>query len=718
MIGKNNKILWKIFLIIILFWGIFLLSDCTYHNQPLKSTNTIKPLTSTREPVQSEITMSPEGSTQIRETFTKYELNAFTLSPSPTKTANEEVTTTPTPDLRVSPDEWQSWPIVPNRVSAKMKEVYQNGLRNGNNPRSFSKIGDCQNVTSAFLGIYDKKSGYSFSSDFAYLKDTINYFSGSFGRESQSVRGGFNVASVLSTMWADRQACLKGETPLDCEFRLWKPSLVIISMEAWFPGRTAEIYEKYLRQIVEYAISHGAVPILATKADNTEGNQSINSTIVKIAYEYDVPLWNFWLAVQPLEDHGIDWARDSDGFHITVEAWNKRSFTALQAIDAVTKLLNIKEVVQDNLEPSTPTRTLVPSPTPLHIQAIITPLPYIQETQQVGIHPSFKGSLLFSFAQRVEGIEVFPGLYQSRLVENTINRITDAGYRLEAISLENYQLLISQKNELFSVQIDGKALKQISKHFIPLTVSSAYWLSGTQKVIYFGEAQKKKSIFLIDTTNLQERQLPGDFNQLSKLIPSPEIQYFVWEKKNCSESNCLTTICVTYFDGSSTSELIDIQNPLYAPKGDKWVYTTKVDKDKNRLYLSEKNKNRPKLLLETGGFYEYSSWSPDGSKLFVIQTSQSGYSGRILDRKYWILDFENQVNRQLNVQLGSFSLAVWSPDNQIIALFGIVHQNDESNLLIQFFDIQKRRMIRDQLFNIPGINHEIFLENVIWIPDD
>ncbi len=55
------------------------------------------------------------------------------------------------------------------------------------------------------------------------------------------------------------------------------------------------------------------MPILATKADNLEGDQAINATIARLAYEYDLPLWNFWLAVQPLPDHGLQ----PDGSHLT-----------------------------------------------------------------------------------------------------------------------------------------------------------------------------------------------------------------------------------------------------------------------------------------------------------------------------------------------------------------------------------------------------------------
>jgi hypothetical protein len=108
----------------------------------------------------------------------------------------------------------------------------------------------------------------------------------------------------------------------------------MISMETGFVGRTAEVYEKYMRQIIEYAIAQGALPILATKADNFEGDHSINLVTARLALEYDLPLWNFWRAVQPLPNHGMDATRN-DNFHISVEAWNVRSFTGLQALDSI-----------------------------------------------------------------------------------------------------------------------------------------------------------------------------------------------------------------------------------------------------------------------------------------------------------------------------------------------------------------------------------------------
>jgi hypothetical protein len=237
------------------------------------------------------------------------------------------------------PEQWRGWPVIP-ALSPWLYDVYEKGLEMGNNPNAFSKVGDCQNIPQAFLGIYETDR-YSLNDKYLYLQETIDHFAGSWERDGIALDGGFNFPAIFTSLRADPELCNSGETPLECEIRLYKPVFVIIAMEYVYEKRTAENYGAYLRQAVEYALSQNVIPILATKADNVEGNHSINLTTAKIAYEYDVPLWNWWLAAQRLPQNGIDWERDSNGFHITVAGWNMRSFTALQVIDALrNSLLN------------------------------------------------------------------------------------------------------------------------------------------------------------------------------------------------------------------------------------------------------------------------------------------------------------------------------------------------------------------------------------------
>jgi hypothetical protein len=253
-------------------------------------------------------------------------------------------TNQPTPRPTLGPDDWQNLPVIPTEISQRVREIYQQGLGMGNDPTHFSKLGDCQNIPTYFLAIYDNPDLYTLGEQYSDLQETIDFFAGSWSRESKSVKGGFNVASVFNPIFSDKEVCEKNESPLACELRLHKPSIVLISMEEWWNGDVPK-YETYLRRIVETVIEHGAVPVLATKADNLEGDHEINRAIANLAYEYELPLWNFWAAVQPIPAHGLQ----KDGFHLTngindftsstqlKRGWVQRNLTALQVLDAVRK---------------------------------------------------------------------------------------------------------------------------------------------------------------------------------------------------------------------------------------------------------------------------------------------------------------------------------------------------------------------------------------------
>ena len=47
-------------------------------------------------------------------------------------------------------------------------------------------------------------------------------------------------------------------------------------METWWSEKPAEEYDKYMRRVLDRIIKTGAVPIIATKADNLEGNNAID----------------------------------------------------------------------------------------------------------------------------------------------------------------------------------------------------------------------------------------------------------------------------------------------------------------------------------------------------------------------------------------------------------------------------------------------------------
>jgi hypothetical protein len=298
-----------------------------------KSTNQTEITAAATE--STDATTEEQGGTQVPDP----EGVTATLS-----TAENTITLTTKPTLTPFPEEWMGLPVVPE-VSERAVEIYRQGLKRGNDPNTFSKIGDCQNVTDFFFSAFENPASYTLGEEYAYLAPAVEQFQGSFGRESLAVEGGMNVAAVLSPLRADPALCGGKYSPLICEILRHRPVIAIISFEEWWGEKSAETYGGYMRQVVEQTIAQGVVPILVTKADNLEGDYSINQTIVDIAREYEIPLWNFWRAVQDLPDQGL---RD-DNFHLTYKkhcyhfdqaecldyAWTIRNLTGLQSLHAV-----------------------------------------------------------------------------------------------------------------------------------------------------------------------------------------------------------------------------------------------------------------------------------------------------------------------------------------------------------------------------------------------
>ncbi|NMB88859.1 MAG: hypothetical protein GYA17_10900 [Chloroflexi bacterium] len=241
-----------------------------------------------------------------------------------------------TPEPRRPGKYWSEWPLIPPDVSGRMIAVYKQGIALGNNPHAFSTIGDCQSAPAIFMGVYDTDR-YELG-DYQYLEETIHQFEGSFGRQSITVQDGQSVASVLSPAWADPDLCDSGETPIDCEIRLHKPSILFINLGTNWQGGNDVTHTEYLKKIVDIALEHGVVPILSSKGDNLEGDYRLNRATAQVAYEYELPFWNFWRAIRNLPGKGLDGSKP--GQYLSVDAWGRRSFTGLQALDAVWRSLS------------------------------------------------------------------------------------------------------------------------------------------------------------------------------------------------------------------------------------------------------------------------------------------------------------------------------------------------------------------------------------------
>jgi LysM repeat protein len=234
-------------------------------------------------------------------------------------------------------------------ISPRVADIFRAGQALGNRPNAFALIGDSNTENPKFfrpfdLGQYDLGS-------YAHLQDSVRFFAGSFNRVSPAARGGYSTGKLLDPGNADPSQCSVGETPVACELRITKPSIVLIlvgtgDQHSW------QGFEARYRQILDMTIAAGVVPILITKGDDLEHRDNnapsgyINSVIRRMAAEYQVPLLNLTQVLDTLPARGFLY----DGFHYNypddgrsadftadklIYGFNQRNLTALQALDVI-----------------------------------------------------------------------------------------------------------------------------------------------------------------------------------------------------------------------------------------------------------------------------------------------------------------------------------------------------------------------------------------------
>ena len=240
----------------------------------------------------------------------------------------------------IAPDTaaWVRQPGLFTAGGARVREIFERGQALGNDPHAFSKVGDCNSELPFFLGRFD--SGDYDLGPYAYLQPAIDYFAGSFGRQSVTVWTGSHAWSVLDPTWANPALCLPGETPLGCEFRLHRPSVVLIRLgtnEAYSPA----LFEQHMRAIIEYSIEQGVIPVLGTKADQLEGSDRINDIVRQLAAEYEVPLWDFGRVASTVPGRGLR----EDGFHMT---WYPLTYGDPRALQAGHPVHNLTALIALN----------------------------------------------------------------------------------------------------------------------------------------------------------------------------------------------------------------------------------------------------------------------------------------------------------------------------------------------------------------------------------
>ncbi|MCA9888183.1 MAG: LysM peptidoglycan-binding domain-containing protein [Anaerolineae bacterium] len=255
-------------------------------------------------------------------------------------------TVEPAPILEVHGIAMSQLVYMPPEVIGNMRALYVYGQSLGRNAHAFSKVGDSTIEPPHFLVRFDQ-GPYNLG-EYAYLQSVIDYYHGSFERDSIAVRRGMHTWSALDPMWAGA-GCNPGENPIECEIRLNNPSVIILRLGSNDRG-VPDMTERNIREIVEICMGSGVIPIIATKADRFEGGNSTNTSIRQIAADYRIPLWDLDLISSTIPGRGLG----PDGVHLSIfyahdwtlgTAWTQGN--AVQNLTALMALYQVRLVLRD-----------------------------------------------------------------------------------------------------------------------------------------------------------------------------------------------------------------------------------------------------------------------------------------------------------------------------------------------------------------------------------
>lgn len=247
-------------------------------------------------------------------------------------------------------------------INEHSKEIFRLGQLYGNRSNAFAKVGDSITATEAFL-VPIGRGDYELH-DHVELASVIGYFStiyvggttNSFERQSVAAVGGWRADQVLLPGYSRSPSCLPDETPLLCEYRIVRPSvaLIMLGTNDVLVTNNAK-YEATLREIIERTENLGIIPVIST-IPSFRGMDTrvieLNSIIVRLAREYDIPLWDYYAATVDLPNNGLS----NDGVHpsfggsaiFTEENLQRgmavRNLTALQALDAIFRQVILPEM--------------------------------------------------------------------------------------------------------------------------------------------------------------------------------------------------------------------------------------------------------------------------------------------------------------------------------------------------------------------------------------
>ena len=223
-----------------------------------------------------------------------------------------------------------------------------------------------------------------------------------------------------------------------------------------------------------------------------------------------------------------------------------------------------------------------------------------------------------------------------------LTRLEKAGFSLQAVSPDGHKLLVNYGAELYLLRLDGSPPQLISNSFSGPVWHGAAWLPDGSKLALLDRRDGQDGVWLVDEKGAGWQRLSPAELQAGAVYPGPDAGHVYWGVVSCAQNadtgqnTCgYGRVFSSALDGGPPQELAGVRNPVFAPGGAYFAYTTDNPQDKSSIFVAglDRKVDRRIELGGTGSDFRVMdyAWSPDGKQLAVQVVARDTYTGRLED---------------------------------------------------------------------------------------
>jgi Tol biopolymer transport system component len=280
-------------------------------------------------------------------------------------------------------------------------------------------------------------------------------------------------------------------------------------------------------------------------------------------------------------------------------------------------------------------------------------------------------------------------------------------------------MLVSQQRELYVMGLDGSDPILLTEGYQENAQEGAYWHPKLDKLIFLAGDGTEYGIYLANADGSDVVRITQPGVSAVELYPSLDETRIYWASGRCYPSgDCtLQDYMMSSIDGSRHDALpADIHGPAGSPLGDVYACERTEGEGKVGFYLvATEGSGSQRMAVEGDHFLDY-AWSPDGSTIALIVAERSGYSGRILAYRYFLVSSEDGSLQAIPSPLGANTDVLWSPDGHHLVLAGTEQDAEGYTVILRTVDLFTQQVRRFDLSQ--GLDRSIFafIPQISWVP--